>query len=65
MRLRPVYDAWNRLVKVESWKDADTDGVQDTGSGEDWSLAVMGRPKPASAGRLKTSHFEEFAVGIW
>ena len=24
--------------------------------------AVMGRPKPASAGRLKTSHFEEFAV---
>jgi RHS repeat-associated protein len=38
-RLRLTYDAWNRLTQVESWKDADEDGVQD--EGEPWGLVAV------------------------
>jgi hypothetical protein len=38
-RLRLTYDAWNRPTQVESWKDANANGVQD--EGEDWGLVAV------------------------
>ena len=38
-RMRLTYDAWNRPTQVESWKDANANGVQD--EGEDWGLVAV------------------------